>query len=55
MRYFKGKSQFATLIVIVKFVMVLSHGESAVECGFSTNKNLLIEISVKKVLSVSAL
>ena len=43
MRYFEGSSQFATLIVIVKFVMVLSHGQLAVECGFSTNKSLLIE------------
>ena len=37
MRYFEGSSRFATLIVIVKFVMVLSYGQSAVELGFSTN------------------
>ena len=42
-RYFESCSRFATLIVIVKFVMVLSHGQSAVEHGFSTNKSLLIE------------
>ena len=39
-RYFESCSRFATLIVIVKFVMVLSHGHSAVEHGFSTNKSL---------------
>ena len=42
MRYFKGSSRFATLIVIVKFVMALSHGQSAVERSFSTNKSLLV-------------
>ena len=32
--------------------MVLSHGQSAVECGFSTNKSLLIEnISEKSLIS----
>ena len=35
MRYFEGTSRFATLIVIVKFVMVLSHGQSAVEWLFN--------------------
>ena len=32
--------------------MVLSHGQSAVECGFSTNNSLLIEnISEKSLIS----
>ena len=35
MRYSEGGSWFATLIVIVKFVMVLLHGQLAVEHGFS--------------------
>ena len=43
MRYFEGSSRFATLIVIVKFAMVLSDGQWALERGFSTNKSLLIE------------
>ena len=43
MRYFGGGSRFVTLIVIVKFVMILSHGQWTVERGFSTNKSLLIE------------
>ena len=43
MRYLDGSSRFGTLIVVIKFVMVLSHGQSAIERGFSTNKNLLIE------------
>ena len=43
MRYFEGSSRFATLIVIVKFAMVLSDGQWALEHGFSTNKSLLIE------------
>ena len=42
MRYFEGSSCFATLIVIVKFVMKLLHGQSDVERGFRTNKSLLI-------------
>ena len=49
MRYFEGSSRFAT-IVIAKFVMVLSHGQSSVECGFSTNKSLLIENLSEKSL-----
>ena len=52
MRYFEGSSRFATLIAILKFVMVLSHGQSAVERGFSTNKRLLIEnLSEKSLIS----
>ena len=43
MRCFEGSSVFATLMVIVKFVMALSHGHLAAECDFSTNKSLLIE------------
>ena len=50
MRYFEGTSPFATLIVIAKFVMVLSHGQSAVERGFRTNKSLLIENLSEKSL-----
>ena len=43
MRYFGSGSRFATLIVIVKFVMILSHGQWTGERGFSINKSLLIE------------
>ena len=43
MRYFGGGSRFATLIVIVKFVMILSHRQWTGERGFSINKSLLIE------------
>ena len=50
MRRFEVSSQFASLIVIVKFVMVLSHGQLAVKCGFSTNKSLLIENRSEKSL-----
>ena len=50
MRYFEGSSRLATLIVIVKFVMVLWHGQSAVERDFSTNKSLLIENLSEKSL-----
>ena len=43
MRCFEDSSLFATLMVIVKFVMVLSYGHLAAECDFSTSKSLLIE------------
>ena len=49
LRYFEGIPRFATLIVVVKFVMVLSHWQLAVERGFSTKKSILIEnLSEKK-------
>ena len=49
MTYFEDSSRFTTLIVIVKFLMVLSHGQLAVEHGFSTNNSLVIEKSYQPV------
>ena len=43
MRYLEGSSRFTILTAIIKFVMVLSHGHSAVERDFSTNKSLVTE------------
>ena len=43
MRYFDGTSRFSTLQEIFKFVLILSHGQSAIERGFSVNKNILVE------------
>ena len=40
-------SRFPQLTEIAKFIMVLSHGQSASERGFSANKNLL-ELTRKK-------
>ena len=45
MRYFEGSSPFATLLVIVKFVLLLLHGQLAVECGFCTKKSLIENLS----------
>ena len=50
MRRFEVSSQFASLFVIVKFVMVLSHGQLAVKCGFGTKNCLLIENLSEKSL-----
>ena len=36
-------SRFPQLTEITTFIMVLSHGQSALERGFSANKNLLVE------------
>ena len=43
MSYLESCSRFRQLTEIAKFIMVLSHGQSALERGFSTNKNLLVE------------
>ena len=43
MRYIKDSVRFIKLFDIVKFVLILSHGQSSVELGFSVNKNLLVE------------
>ena len=42
MLYLESCSRFPELIEIAKFIMVLSHGQSASERGFSANKNLLV-------------
>ena len=39
----KDSVLFKKLVDIVKFLLVLSHGQSSVERGFSVNKNLLVE------------
>jgi hypothetical protein len=43
MQYFEETVRFPNFVEIVKFVMILSHGQSAVERGFSINKSLLVE------------
>ena len=43
MSYLESCSRFPQLTEIAKFIMVLSHGQSASERGFSANKNLLVE------------
>jgi len=38
-----GKAEYADLFAVVKFVMILSHGNASVESGFSVNEDLLVE------------
>ena len=42
MSYLESCCRFPQLTEIVKFVMVLSHDQSASERGFSANKNLMV-------------
>ena len=37
------QADYAELFLVVKFVMILSHGNAAVESGFSVNGDMLIE------------
>ena len=39
----KDSVRFNKLVDIVKFVLILSHGQPSVKWGFSANKNLLVE------------
>ena len=55
MSYLESCSRSPQLTEIAKFIMILSHGQSASERGFSTNKNLLVENLKKKVLNASEL
>ena len=43
MGYMKDSVCFYKFVDTVKFVLILSHGQSSVEQGFSINKNLLAE------------
>ena len=43
MSYLESCSRFPQLTEIAKFIMVLSHGQSASESECSANKNLLVE------------
>ena len=43
MRYTKDSVRFNKLVDIVKFALILFHGQSIVEQSFSINKNLLVE------------
>ena len=38
-----GQAEYADLFLVVKFVMILSHGNASVESGFSVNGDMLIE------------
>jgi len=38
-----GQAEYADLFVVVKFVMILSHGNASVESGFSVNGDMLVE------------
>ena len=42
-KIFAGNEKFAPLWKVVKMVLILSHGNAAVESGFSVNKELLVE------------
>lgn len=43
MGYMKESVLFNKLVDILKFVLILFHGQSSVEQGFSIDKNLLVE------------
>ena len=43
MSYFESTSGFTDLIKVFKLLLVLSHGQTNMEHGFSINKSLLIE------------
>ena len=42
-KIFAGNEKFAPLWKVVKVVLILSHGNAAVESGFPVNKELLVE------------
>ena len=42
-KIFAGNEKFAPLWQVVRIVLILSHGNAAVESGFSVNKELLVE------------
>jgi len=41
-KIFAGNEKFTPLWKVVKMVLILSHGNTAVESGFSVNKKLLV-------------
>ena len=43
MKYLEGTHRFANVSEIVKFVLTLSHGQAAVERGFSINDHVLAD------------
>ena len=43
MRYLKRTIRFKTLTSVIQLILVLSHGQAAVEHGFSLNDKLLVE------------
>ena len=43
MRYLKVTTQHKTLTSVIQLILVLSHGQAAVERGFSLNEKLLVE------------
>ena len=43
MRYLKGTICYETLTSVIQLILVLSHGQAAVERGFSLNDKLLVE------------
>ena len=43
MNFFEGTSRYSALVEIFKFVLLLAHGQSAIEQGFSMNKNILVK------------
>ena len=43
MRYLKGTICYKTLTSVIQLILVLSHGQAAVELGFSLNDKLLVE------------
>ena len=43
-------SHYSALVEIFKFIRILSHGQAAIERGFSVNKNVLVENLVEETL-----
>ena len=43
MRFVGASTKFSELWKLFKILLILSHGQAQVECGFSVNKNLLAE------------
>lgn len=39
----KDKNCFKDLWIVIKLILIISHGNAAVESGFSVNKNMLVE------------
>ena len=42
-KLFDRQAEYADLFLVVKFVMILSHGNASVESGFSVNGDMLVK------------
>ena len=50
MRYFEGTSSYSALVEIFKSVLILSHGQAAIEQGFSVNNILAVNLTEETLI-----